>query len=65
VEVSEENIKEALRALFLYANLKAEPTGALALGAVFQNRESFAGKSICVVVSGGNVDPKKYASLIS
>ncbi|MFL5597052.1 MAG: threonine/serine dehydratase, partial [Gemmatimonadaceae bacterium] len=34
VEVSEDQIKEGVRLLFALANLKAEPTGALAVGAV-------------------------------
>jgi len=65
VEVSEENIVEALRLYFALANLKCEPTGALSLGAVLQNREKFIDKKICLVVTGGNVDPAVYARLIS
>lgn len=65
VEVSEESIREGVCALFSTANLKAEPTGALALGALLQNPGLFAGKRVCCVVSGGNVDPKLYASLLA
>lgn len=64
VEVSEEMIAKTVQRLFLECNLKAEPTGALSVGAVFMQPESFAGKRICCVVSGGNVDPATYASLI-
>jgi threonine dehydratase len=64
VEVSEEQIKEAVRLLFALANLKAEPTGALALGAVLAERERFKGKRVCCVISGGNADPAFYAELI-
>jgi threonine dehydratase len=64
VEVSEEQIKEGVRMLFAFANLKAEPTGALSLGAVLADRARFAGKRVCCVISGGNADPALYAKLI-
>jgi threonine dehydratase len=65
IEVSEEQIEEGVRLLFALANLKAEPTGALALGAVLADRDRFAGKRICCVISGGNADPALYAKLIA
>jgi threonine dehydratase len=64
-EVSEEKIKEGVRTLFAYANLKVEPTGALTIGAVLENQEFFAGKSVCIVVSGGNVDTEVYQQILS
>jgi len=64
-EVTEEGIKEALYRYYLDANLKVEPTGALSLGAVLENRSDFEGKSVCCVVSGGNVDPKVYAEIVA
>jgi threonine dehydratase len=64
VEVSEEQIKESVRLLFALANLKAEPTGGLALGAVLAKRARFKGKRVCCVISGGNADPAFYAELI-
>jgi threo-3-hydroxy-L-aspartate ammonia-lyase len=65
IEVSEEQIEEGVRLLFALANLKAEPTGALALGAVLADRDRFAGKRVCCVISGGNADPALYAKLIA
>jgi threonine dehydratase len=64
LEVSEEAIAEAVRVLFRYANLKAEPTGALSLAAVMQHRRNFAGRKVCCVISGGNVDPLVYSQLL-
>lgn len=64
-EVSEENIAEGVRVLFSLANLKAEPTGALTIGAVLQNPGSFIGRTLCCVVSGGNVDPAVYGAILS
>lgn len=65
LEVSEEKIVEAVRALFSNANLKCEPTGALSLGAILENPEKFAGKRIACVVSGGNVDMEVYRQILS
>jgi threonine dehydratase len=65
VEVSEEKIVEAARLCFDLVNLKAEPTGALSIGAVLENTEMFAGKRIVCIVSGGNVDAEIYRKIIS
>lgn len=65
IEVPEEHIKEAVRLLFSLANLKAEPTGALSVGAVLARPELFRGRSVCCVISGGNVDPDVYREILS
>ena len=65
IEVPEEKIVEAVRTYFVYANLKCEPTAALPLGALIMNPDKFAGKNVCLVVTGGNVDPAVYAKLLS
>jgi threonine dehydratase len=64
IEVPEERIIECVRAYFALVNLKVEPTGALALGAILERPELFASKRVCVVVSGGNVDPDLYRGLL-
>lgn len=64
IEVSDEKIIEAARLYFGLANLKCEPTGALTLGAILENREKFADKKICAVVSGGNVDAEVYKRIL-
>lgn len=64
IEVSDEEIAEAVRLLFGLANLKSEPTGALTLGAMLENKEKFAGKKVCAIVSGGNVDAGIYAEIL-
>ena len=64
IEVTEEQIKEGVRLLFLLANLKTEPTGALAIGAVLAHPQRFKGKRVCCVISGGNADPAIYAKLV-
>ncbi len=64
LEVSDERIAEAVRMLFGLANLKCEPTGALSLGAILENRYKFRGERVCLIVSGGNVDAAVYSKLI-
>ncbi|MBI3889921.1 MAG: pyridoxal-phosphate dependent enzyme [Candidatus Wallbacteria bacterium] len=65
VEVEEQNISRAVRMLFEAANVKAEPTGALALAALLQDPARFAGKRAVCIVSGGNVDSALYTRLIA
>jgi threonine dehydratase len=65
IEVPEEKIKEALRMLFTFANLKVEPTGALSVAAVLTASERFAGLSVCTVISGGNVDAEVYRKVLA
>lgn len=65
IEVSEDNIKSGVKLLFDLANLKSEPTGALSIGALLGAPDLFRGKTVCCVISGGNVDPSIYKELIS
>jgi threonine dehydratase len=64
VEVPDAKTLDALRRYFRFANLKAEPTGALSLGAILTQPEQFRGKRVCCIVSGGNVDPVVYAQAL-
>jgi len=64
IDVPDEKIAEAVKLYFNFANLKCEPTGGLALGAVLEQPDRFRDKRVCVIVSGGNVDPDIYRRLI-
>ena len=64
VEVPEPQIAEGVRKLFAAANLKAEPTGALGIGALLTNPDRFEGKEVLVVITGGNVDPAVYSRIL-
>ena len=64
IEVSEDQIREGVRLLFSLANLKAEPTGALSIGAVLAQPDRFKGKRVCCIVSGANADPALYAKIV-
>ena len=63
LEVPDPVILQALRTYFSL-NLKVEPTGALSLGALLAHPARFAGKRVCCIVSGGNVDPLVYAQAL-
>ena len=65
IEVTEDQIKEGVRLLFALANLKAEPTGALSIGAILAQPDRFKGKRVCCVITGGNADPSLYAELVA
>jgi threonine dehydratase len=64
VEVPEQKIREAVGLLFSLANLKTEPTGALSIGALLTDPERFRDRSVCCVVSGGNVDAEVYREIL-
>jgi threonine dehydratase len=51
---------------FAYRELKlvVEPSGAIALAALLARRMDVAGKTVVVVLSGGNVDAKAFAAAI-
>jgi threonine dehydratase len=47
-----------------HADLRVEPTGALALAALLTDPARFRGREVVCVVSGGNVDPAVYARMV-
>jgi threonine dehydratase len=64
VEVPEARIGEAMRLLFELTPVKAEPTGALGLAGLLTAPDTFFGKTVCCIVSGGNVDGDVYMRLV-
>src|SRR5581483_9747317 len=64
LEVSEQTIQDSMRMVFQLANVKCEPTGAVALAGAISNKPLFTGKRICCIVSGGNVDPEVFHRLV-
>jgi threonine dehydratase len=64
VTVSDGEIVEAMRLLFERVKVVAEPSGATALAALLAGRVASRGDgTIGVVVSGGNVDVARFATL--
>jgi threonine dehydratase len=63
VSVSEDRIKDAMRRIAAEARIIAEPSGAVALaGAIASGVDA---KTTIAVVSGGNVDPAMFASILT
>ncbi len=54
--VSEGAIHMAMRSIAEAAHLVVEPSGAVAFAALATSSDRFAGKSVAVIISGGNVD---------
>ena len=65
VTVTDDEIREAMRFAFGRLKLVTEPSGASALAAVLFNKVDHAGKRIGVILSGGNVDPHRFAEIIA
>ncbi len=62
--VSDTEAKAAMRYAFTHLKLVVEPGGAVALAALLSGKIDARGRSIGVVLSGGNVDPAMFASVL-
>lgn len=58
--VSDEEIIQALKLLYERMKIVVEPSSAVTLAAILKNKELFTGKRIGIILSGGNVDLKKF-----
>jgi threonine dehydratase len=58
--VREESIIKGLRLLLDRAGLVVEPSAALGIAAILENRERFAGRHVVTIVCGSNVDMAAY-----
>jgi threonine dehydratase len=65
VAVSDEEVAESMRVLFTDTHNVAEGAGAAALAALIQQRTRWAGKSVGVALTGGNVDAAMFAQVLS
>jgi threonine dehydratase len=64
VLVTEDEIADGMRFLYAQAKLACEPAGAAALGAVLAGKVA-AGPNVAVIVSGGNVEARRAAAILS
>ena len=60
VLVSEASIIAGLRMLLHHAGLVVEPSAALGIAAILEDRDRFAGRHVLTVVCGSNVDVDAY-----
>jgi threonine dehydratase len=58
--INDETVIKAMKVAFNYFKLVVEPGGAAALAAVLSEEYKANGKTVAVVLSGGNVDAKVY-----
>lgn len=63
--VSDRDVMSAMSVLFDRMKLVAEPGGCVAFAALMKERKRFAGKTVVVVISGGNVDRGLYSQIIA
>ena len=64
VQVTDEDVADAMRTLFECTHNTCEGAGAAATAAAIKERARIAGRRIAVVVSGGNVDRAVFASVL-
>ncbi len=60
VLVSEVSIVAGMRLLQEHAGLVVEPSAALGIAAIIEDRERFAGRHVVTIICGSNVDPDAY-----
>jgi len=65
VQVGDDEIEAAMRALFADTHNTAEGAGAAALAALLKERESMRGHNVAVVLSGGNVDTRVFSRVLA
>jgi threonine dehydratase len=58
--VSEDNIKAGMRLLYRHAGLVVEPSAALGVAAVLEDRGRFAGRRVATIICGSNVMPGDF-----
>ena len=63
--VDDGEVERAMAVAFAELKLVAEPSGAAALAAVLAGRVASAGRTIAVVLSGGNVDRETFAATLA
>jgi len=65
VQVSDVEIMEAMRAYYTDTHQVTEGAGAAALAALMQERDRMRGKTVGLILSGGNIDRPVYLRALS
>ena len=60
VLVDDDSIKAGMRHLFELAGLVAEPSAALGVAAILEDRERFRGLTVATIVCGSNISPDDF-----
>ncbi len=62
--ISDDEVSETIAWAFKYLKLVLEPGGAAALAAVFHRKIRAEGRTIGLTLSGGNIDPSLFATIL-
>ena len=65
VQVSEEEIAEAVRVYYDDTHQVAEGAGAAPLAALMKERDGMAGRNVALILSGGNIDRARLLEVLS
>ena len=65
LQLSEDDIAEAVRCYFQDTHNIAEGAGAAPLAGLMQERARMAGKRVAVILSGGNIDASIYQRILA
>jgi threonine dehydratase len=64
IEVTDDEVADAIRALYTDTHTLAEGAGAAAFAALMRERAAFQGKRVAVIVSGQNIDRPWMATVL-
>jgi threonine dehydratase len=64
VIATDDEVRQAMAFAFREFKLVVEPSGAVGIAALIAGRVNARGKTVAVVISGGNVEPKLFAQAI-
>jgi len=65
VEVTDDEVEDAMRVLFNDTHNVVEGAGAASLAALLQERDAIRGQTAGIVLTGANVDAQPYARILS
>lgn len=65
VEVTDDEVEEAMRVLFTTTHNVAEGAGASALAGLLQERQRVSGQIAAIVLTGANIDPHPLARILA
>jgi threonine dehydratase len=64
IEVSEQQVSDAMRLLYAATHNVAEGAGAAAFAAFMRERSRMRGRRVGVILTGGNIDAEKFATVL-
>ena len=63
--VKEESILQAMKLLHIHTGLVPEPSAAVGIAAILENKSRFRGKKIATIICGGNLTVKQIKEWLS